>query len=267
MKLDDDLTRWLDHPCETPALRVGQSSVEQAAPTRAPQARMQPKTRLSIDRSQLKTEGDITPARFRDLMAASLGAIQADRERLNALDGAIGDGDHGLTMEIGWKAVQAVLDTADVSSVTIIEMCDDIAEAFLGSVGASVGPLYSSGFQTAGRAVSDRLNLDTEALVLWLEGMVSGIQQRGGACPGQKTMVDAWVPAVAAARAELEQGGTSAECMAAAAEAAASGAASTKDLLSQMGRSKKLGARSRGHADPGAESAAVLLKAWAAARW
>ena len=263
MKLDDDLTRWLDHPCETPALRVGQNATEQGAPIRARQARKKPKARQSIDRSRLKTEGDITPARFRDLMAASLGAIQADRERLNALDGAIGDGDHGLTMEIGWKAVQTVLDTTD-ATVTISEMCDDIAEAFLGSVGASVGPLYSSGFQAAGHAVSDRLNLDAEALVLWLEGMVRGIQQRGGASPGQKTMVDAWAPAAAAARAELEQDGAWADCLTAAAQAATSGAASTKDLLSQMGRSKKLGARSIGHADPGAESPAVLLKAWPA---
>jgi dihydroxyacetone kinase len=94
--------------------------------------------------------------------------------------------------------------------------------------------------------------------------MVRGIQQRGGASPGQKTMVDAWAPAAAAARAALEQDGTRAECLTAAAQAATLGAASTKDLLSQMGRSKKLGARSKGHADPGAESAAVLLKAWAA---
>jgi dihydroxyacetone kinase len=264
MKLDGDLTAWLDHPCETPALRVSQSSAGESTPKRAGQARKTQKVRQSIDRARLKTDGDITPVRFRDMMAKSLGAIQADRERLNALDGAIGDGDHGLTMEIGWKAVQVVLDTRDASA-TISELCDEIAEAFLESVGASVGPLYSSGFRSAGRAVSDRLNLDAEALVHWLEGMSSGIQKRGGASIGQKTMVDAWRPAVEAARHRLEQGGTSAGCLAAAADAAALGAASTKDVVSQMGRSKKLGARSKGHADPGAESAAVLLKTWASA--
>jgi dihydroxyacetone kinase len=263
MKLDEDLTSWLDHPCETPALRVGDSMVEQKAPTRRGEARPKHKTRQSVDRSRLQAEGDMTPARFHAMMAASLGAIQADRERLNALDGAIGDGDHGLTMEIGWKAVETVLEE-DGDAKTITELCDEIAEAFLESVGASVGPLYSSGFKAAGHAVSDRLNLDPQALVRWLEGMGAGIQQRGGATVGQKTMVDAWEPAIEAARRASEAGGSTAECLAEAAQAAEKGAASTKDVVSQMGRSKKLGDRSKGHADPGAVSAALLLKTWAA---
>ena len=262
MKLDDDLQKWLDHPCETPALRVGEPVMRQGTPARATRARQKQTSSQAVDRTKLNADGDVAPEQFRILMAASLQAIQADRERLNALDGAIGDGDHGLTMEIGWKAVQGVLESKD-SSATISELCVDIAEAFLESVGASVGPLYSSGFRTAGRAVSDRFNLDAGAVVRWLEGMAAGIQQRGGATVGQKTMVDAWAPAVAAARRCLEAGGSSVECFDAAAQAAEQGAASTKDVVSQMGRSKKLGDRAIGHADPGAESAALLLRTWA----
>jgi dihydroxyacetone kinase len=93
--------------------------------------------------------------------------------------------------------------------------------------------------------------------------MANGIQDRGGALVGQKTMVDAWVPAADAARSAVGGEGSTAACLSAAAKAALDGAEGTKDLLSQMGRSKKLGERSRGHVDPGAASAAMLLKAWA----
>ena len=262
MKLDDDLETWLDHPCETPALRVGEPAVQTDRQVRQHRTRLKQSVRDTINRENLKTDGEITPTVFRNMMAASVQMIQSERDHLNALDGAIGDGDHGLTMEMGWKAVQGVLEVKD-ETATITELCDDIAEAFLETVGASAGPLYSSGFRTAGEAVADRLNLDAVALAAWIEGMAKGIQDRGGALVGQKTMVDAWVPAGNAARNAAVDNGSSATCLSAAAKAALDGAESTKDLLSQMGRSKKLGERSKGHVDPGAASAAMLLQAWA----
>jgi len=262
MKLDSDLQRWLDHPCDTPALRVGATLTNRSSPTRNNQARSARKKRASVDRAQLKADGQITLEVFCTLMEASAKAIYAERDRLSELDGAIGDGDHGLTMEIGWKAVMKAIEAQD-GSATITELCEDIAEAFLDAVGASAGPLYSSAFQSAGQAVSDRLNLDAWAMVAWLEGMAAGIVQRGGAEVGDKTMIDAWSPAVASAREKLEAGGSTAECLSAAAHAASLGAAETKGLVSKRGRSKKLGERSRGHIDPGAESAAVMLRAWA----
>ncbi len=262
MKLDDDLHKWLDHPCETPALSVGAPQTETHGEVTTQRAQKIAKTKRTVDRSALKSGGPITPEVFRSLMIAGVRTVEAERDHLNELDGAIGDGDHGLTMEMGWKAVQKVLNATDAAA-TITELCDEIAEAFLETVGASAGPLYSSGFRAAGDAVADRLNLDAEASVRWLEGMANGIGTRGGASVGQKTMVDAWAPAAEAARQELENGGDAQACISAAAQAAAAGAQATKDMQSQMGRSKKLGARSVGHVDPGAESAALLLKSWA----
>lgn len=90
--------------------------------------------------------------------------------------------------------------------------------------------------------------------------MTEGVASRGGAKPGDKTMLDAWYPAAEAAKANA--GGTGADCLRAASEAAKTGAASTAEMQSGMGRSKKLGKRSLGHIDPGAESAAILLAAW-----
>lgn len=262
IKLDADLQRWLEHPCETPALKVGAS---QAAPM--PRARSQRRIQqvarpARIDRGPLKIDGDISPNHFRELLHAGQQAISAERDRLCQLDGAIGDGDHGVTMDIGWTAAIRAMDARD-NSTTISELCDEIALAFLDSVGASVGPLYASAFKRAGEAVADRLNLDAAALVAWLTGLSDGIIERGGATAGDKTMVDAWQPAVAAAQTCHAEGGSSIECLSAAAGQARVGATATAKMISRRGRSKPLGKRSIGHVDPGAESTVVLLLAWA----
>lgn len=261
MKLDTDLRRWLDHPCETPALRVGASDSTRSASVRTRRQRAASAATSRRPREELNADGPLTPAIFRQMLNASAEAVFADRDRLSALDGAIGDGDHGITMEIGWKEVLATLTEAGPDA-TITELSDDAARAFLEAVGASVGPLYGSGFAAAGEAVADRLNLDAAAMVAWLAGMTDGIQKRGDARPGEKTMIDAWAPAVAAARDALGQGGSIEECLDAAARAASVGAESTKDMQSARGRSKKLGERSVGHIDPGAASAAVMIAAW-----
>ena len=148
---------------------------------------------------------------------------------------------------------------------TISELCNVMAQAFLDAVGASAGPLYATAFSTAGVAVSDRLNLDAAATVAWLAGMTEGIASRDGATAGEKTMIDAWAPAVLDASRALEQGASVASCMMAAAEGAARGAEATIQMQSNRGRSKKLGSRSIGHRDPGAASAAIMIAAWAQA--
>jgi len=267
MKLDDDLQRWLDHPCHTPALQVGSPPEPVATPVQRPKrqkARMSTLPTGAKPNKKLSTSGPISPAVFRQMMAASAKAIFAARDRLCELDGAIGDGDHGITMEIGWKAALAALDDASPED-TISELSDTIGAAFLNAVGASVGPLYATGFQMAGAAVADRLYLDTAAMVAWLQGMNRGIATRGGAAAGDKTMLDAWSPASEAAAASLARGDGIGTCLAAAADAAAIGANSTTRMKSNRGRSKKLGARSIGHQDPGAASTAVILAAWAQA--
>lgn len=264
MKLDPQLRAWLDHPCTTPALSVG--AVDKTAT--GAQAQRTPRQRAAgpkrQDQSNLKTDGPITPAVFRTMLQSAADAIFAERDNLSALDGALGDGDHGITMEVGWKAVLAV--TADLpEDETITHICHRVSSAFLDAVGATAGPLYASAFETAGTAVADRRNLDAAALIAWIDGMASGIVKRGGAEAGDKTMTDAWLPAAAAAQAALAAGGDAAACLAAAATAARAGATATKDMESRRGRSKKLGQRSIGHIDPGAASAAVMIEAFAAA--
>ncbi len=261
MRLDSDLQDWLDHPCETSALKVGQSqAVEQTRrlPKRAP-ATIDRK--ITIDRDTLKTDGEIGPREFLAMMRSGAEAIFAARDQLCVLDGAIGDGDHGVTMEIGWKAVLDALATTD-PDMPITETCHRIAETFLAAVGASAGPLYASGFKAAGLAVSDRLNLDAISLARWLDGLAQGIATRGQTQLGEKTMLDAWRPAADAALKQAKAGAPVITCLKAASEAARTGATATTQMLSTKGRSKKMGVRVIGHIDPGAESAAILIAAW-----
>ncbi|WP_421577685.1 dihydroxyacetone kinase subunit DhaL [Shinella sp. M31] len=260
LKLDDTLIRLLDHPCRTPALTVGMEPAPLAAAKRSVRQVQTKKTAVKQDRTLLQTEGSIAPARFRSMMADVASAIREKRDWLSELDGVIGDGDHGVTMDIGWTAVNAALSEL-AADAPISETCDVIAQAFLTAVGASSGPLYASAFQNAGAAVSERLNLDGPAMAAWIKGMGDGILSRGGAKPGDKTMLDAWVPAGKAAVLAAGDGADERAVLQAAADAARAGMDETATFESRRGRSAKLGARSLGHIDPGAASAALILGA------
>lgn len=263
LKLSDRLKSWLDHPCQTPALQVGKT-VGEVSKKNAPERAVSNKTPSSaaVDHSNLATGGKITPDVFRSMMQSAARDIFAASDHLSELDGAIGDGDHGVTMTIGWQAVLKAMEALRTDA-TISQQCDASAQAFLDAVGASAGPLYASAFQSAGRAVSNRLNLDAGSIVLWIEGMAEGIQSRGKAEVGEKTMLDAWFPACTAARSALDEGLDAEGCLSAAAEAARRGASDTKEMVSQRGRSKVLGDRSIGHIDAGAVSAAgAMPESW-----
>lgn len=263
LKLDAELTALLDHPCHAPALTVGL-----AAPGRSTQRRHR-STHHAIQAARpalgdLANGGAVTPKLFRAMMRAVAETIRANRDWLSQLDGAIGDGDHGVTMDIGWAAVAASLQEVEPDE-PIFATCERMATAFLDSVGASSGPLYASALRTAGKRVADRADLDPTSLAAWIAGMYEGILARGGARPGDKTMLDAWSPAAKAARNAARQSipGQATECMVlqAAASAAEAGAEATAALESRRGRAARLGTRSLGHKDPGAVSAGLMLRA------
>ena len=260
LKLDDTLTALLDHPCQTPALSVGAAGDIAPVGKRSARVVKEGAKAQAIDRASLKDSGAITPVLFVTMMDAIADAIRDKQNWLSELDGVIGDGDHGVTMNIGWSAVKVELDKREDDAV-IAETCETIAHAFLTAVGASSGPLYAGAFRHAASAVSDRLNLDPAALAAWIKGMSDGILSRGGAKPGDKTMIDAWVPAAEAAGKAAGEGADEAGVLTAAVKAAKAGMDYTATIESRRGRSAKLGARSVGHVDPGAASAFVSLEA------
>ena len=189
-------------------------------------------------------------------------ALEADKDRLSKLDGVIGDADHGVTMSIGFSAVEDALRGIDPGTAEPAIVFNTAAKTFLNAVGASSGPLYATAFMRAGAAVKGRTTLDRDALVAVLGAIAKGIQDRGKGERGDKTMLDAWLPAAEAAEVARIDGKDWQACLAAAIAAAEAGAEATKSMVAIRGRASRLGERSLGHMDPGAASAVTMLKAF-----
>ncbi|MBA3520403.1 MAG: dihydroxyacetone kinase subunit L [Rhizobiales bacterium] len=191
-------------------------------------------------------------------------AIASEKERLSRLDGTIGDGDHGVTMDTGFQAVVRALGQLSPGSADPTTVFNAAAKSFLNAVGASAGPLYATAFMRAGAACKGKATLDRDGTVAALSAMARGIQDRGKAERGEKTMLDVWLPAAEAAELARAQGGGLGECLRSAVEAANAGAEATKGMIAAKGRASRLGERSLGHMDPGAASAAIVLEAMSA---
>ena len=203
---------------------------------------------------------ELTAANLRAVFQAIGDAIEADKGRLSELDGVIGDADHGVTMSIGFTAVNEALSKLDTSAdpTTVFNTA---AKSFLNAVGASSGPLYGTAFMRAGAAVKGKPTVDRDALADCIHAMAKGMQDRGKAERGEKTMMDAWLPAADAIQAAKARGDAAVACLEAAVAAAAEGAEATKAMLATKGRASRLGERAIGHMDPGAASAVTILKA------
>ena len=178
---------------------------------------------------------------------------------LTELDSAIGDADHGASMERGFLAVQA-----DIPKLpeAIGPLFKAVAATLIRTVGGASGPLYGTFFLRAGAVCPDKPALDAHDVLALFRAGVEGIVARGKASPGDKTMVDALTPALAAMNPEAGV----AAMLEAAAEAAAAGMKATIPLVARKGRASYLGPRSAGHLDPGATSAWMLIRA-AADQW
>ena len=197
--------------------------------------------------------------RWIELAAAQ---VAEQRDYLVDLDRAIGDGDHGENMDRGFKAAVEALGQAEPASVA--EVLKTVAKTLMSTVGGAAGPLYGTAFLRASKAAGDG-ELDAAGVAAIIEGALGGIQARGKATTGEKTMVDAWTPALDAARAAAESGADAVATLQAAATAAEAGAAATEPLRATKGRASYLGERSIGHLDPGAVSTSLILRAAARA--
>ena len=184
--------------------------------------------------------------------------IAEQRDYLVDLDRVIGDGDHGENMDRGFKAAVEALGQAQPASVA--EVLKTVAKTLMSTVGGAAGPLYGTAFLRASKAAGDG-ELDGAGVAAVIAGALEGIQARGKATTGEKTMVDAWTPALEAARTAAESGSDPAAVLEAAATAAEAGAAATEPMRATKGRASYLGERSIGHLDPGAVSTSLILRA------
>ena len=185
-------------------------------------------------------------------------AMEEHRRYLTKLDSEIGDGDHGTNMHRGFQAALERLEGTEPPSPA--DVLKAVSMALVSKVGGAAGPLYGTAFLRASTALSGKEEISAEDVAETLEAALGGIKQRGKAEVGDKTIVDALEPAVAAAE-EAASDGSVAEVFRAAAEAAQEGAESTVPLTARKGRASYLGARSAGHKDPGATSTYLLLDA------
>lgn len=189
----------------------------------------------------------------------SARVIAEHRAELIALDREIGDGDHGENMDRGFTAVLAKLDGVEPGTPgNVLKL---VATTLISTVGGASGPLFGTAYLKAAGAVTGAEELDGAALVALLTAARDGIVLRGKAETGDKTMIDAWSPAVDAAAAAQADGASEAAVLEAAAAAAESGAEATEPLVARKGRASYLGERAIGHRDPGAQSSALLLRA------
>ncbi len=191
--------------------------------------------------------------------AASL--IHEQRDLLTELDAAIGDADHGTNLDRGFAAVSASL-PADASGDAGV-LLKSAGLRLISTVGGASGPLYGTAFRRAGKALEGRSELTPDELCAALRAFRDGVVGMGKAEPGDKTMLDALAPAVAALEAAVAEGAPLPEALRRAAAAARSGAEATIPLVARRGRASYLGERSIGHQDPGATSSALIIRALA----
>lgn len=189
-------------------------------------------------------------------MALTRQEVSAQREYLIDLDRQIGDGDHGENLDRGFSQVSAQLE--DKPGTSVQDVLKVVAKTLMSTVGGAAGPLYGTAFLRAAKATTVE-PLDGAGVAALIGAALEGIQARGKAEEGDKTMVDTWAPAARAAKAAAEAGQSPLDVLKAGAAAAAEGAAATEPLQARKGRASYLGERSKGHLDPGAVSSSIIL--------
>jgi dihydroxyacetone kinase-like protein len=185
--------------------------------------------------------------------------MDENRAYLTQLDSSIGDADHGINMDRGFKKVLEKL--PDVADKDIGNVLKTTGMTLISSVGGAAGPLYGTFFTRAGMAADAKEELSSEDLITLLQAGVDGIVQRGRAQVGDKTMIDTWSPALKAYRTSLEGGAETLAALRESVAAAEQGMKDTIPLQAKKGRASYLGERSIGHQDPGATSSYLMLKA------
>lgn len=185
--------------------------------------------------------------------------IRRHAAALTRLDAALGDGDHGDNLLIGFAAAADELSSSEDDDLPML--LSSIGNALVTSVGGASGPLYGAAFIEAGFAARHFEQIGLPELATMLEAAAAGIARRGRCGVGDKTIYDSLAPAAAALRAAVDGGAGDRECLTAMVQAARRGMRATTCMVARRGLAMRLGERSRGHRDPGAASCFLLIRA------
>lgn len=261
LRLDDELKNLLSAPADTPAWQQGEASLAEDA---APGEDASPKQAAASEASNVPAaEATGATKAVIDVISAVAGAMEAHKNELTELDQPIGDSDHGINMARGFSAARALLPSlAGEAPAAVLKK---VGSTLVSKVGGSSGPLYGTLFRKVGVALKadDSLASDENAVRCLAAGLSKafvGIEDLGGAKPGDKTMLDAMQPAMEALEHARGEDAPLAEALTQAADAAEAGAEATVPLQARKGRASYLGERSVGHKDPGAASFALLMR-------
>ncbi len=198
--------------------------------------------------------------RIKDALDAGATAITAQKDYLPVLDPQIADGDHGIIMARGF---QAAMDAGEEMDDTTKPgpVLETVGKAFIHNVGGAAGPLYGTGFIKAAAVCDEDTNLNVASFEKLLGAAIAGIEKRGHAKKGDKTMLDALIPIHACFLPENAEGKTLFEVLQDASHAAKEGVDYTKTIAARRGRASLVGERSIGHEDPGAVSSMLMYRA------
>lgn len=203
---------------------------------------------------------DISKAQLIKGLKRSANNIIEAKELLDDLDSPIGDSDHGVNMARGFSAVMDKFDELEEKSIS--EILNGIAMILISTVGGASGPLYGTAFMKAAKVTKDKDSLTGKDCIAIYEAVIEGIQMRGQADKGCKTMLDAIIPAYEAFKTRFDEGGDLAQATLEALRAAEEGVDYTKTIIATKGRAAYLGERSIGHQDPGATSSTIIIKSF-----
>lgn len=195
---------------------------------------------------------------FIDVIKDLINLAEEKRDYFTDLDSAIGDGDHGLNLSIGFREVNKNLETWSVENLTTL--FKKVGMALLSKVGGSAGPLYGSFFMKFGDPANGKDEVNFEEFFNMFKVAVESVESRGKAVVGEKTMVDTLRPALDAFEKAIQEGLAPKEAFGKCLEAAKAGADSTVPIIATKGRAMRLGERAIGHMDPGAASSTAFIE-------
>ena len=275
LRADDELLHLWDAPVDTPALRWGAAASEghgsaagaagETAATTTPDAVADEPTAAAVSTGDVATtaasttvgaDGSIPAGALIAWIRRASALVSEHTADLNDLDSAIGDGDHGTNMTRGLAAAADALDSGALDTPEAV--LKKVGMTLISKVGGASGPLYGTLFLRAASALPGAATADVHTLLAALQAGVDGVQERGKSAIGQKTMLDAWVPALDAFQRSAGDLGTA---LVAGLKAAEAGRDSTAPMVAQKGRASYLSERAVGHIDPGSASTALLWQA------
>ena len=198
--------------------------------------------------------------RIKDALDAVAAAIIAQKDYLTDLDRQIAEGDHGINMTRGFQAAMDAVEEMD-DTTKPGPVLETIGKAFIHNVGGAAGPLYGTGFIKAAAVCDENTKLNVASFEKLLGAAIAGIEKRGHAKKGDKTMLDTLIPIHACFLPENAEGKTLFEVLQDASHAAKEGVDYTKTIAARRGRASLVGERSIGHEDPGAVSSMLMYRA------